>query len=294
MKALLRRLVLLVLPLAGGVSAATAQDPSPARSLRGLPDNLISETDERPIALLRQSFLLPILATELKALELELTLLPEESVESVESEEAGESEEAVESEEAGGESGESERKQQIEDAQHEIRLLHKGMAKPQYPSTISERSLPLIDLHLYRFAQDHLRFDPIDAQLFEQWRAANLEFLEVPDLERRDRAILLRQQALDSWPHAPTLFGLIETLGRGPLSDSERREVVASLSVQYPELVFPAAELLARAGGRSDASRTGSQTDYTPDTDLPRIDGSEHPSRIIESLSDLYEEVSRK
>jgi len=262
----MRFLVLLSLTWLPALSVPD-QEPAPAPALRALPDRLISETDERPLALLRQDFLLPVLETELEAMKLELQLL------------------------AAGE--DSERKQRIEASQHEIRLLHTGLSREQEPSTMSAGTLPLIDQHLYGFARDHLNVDPIDVRVFESWRAANQEFLEAQDLQRRDRAIELRQQALSSWPNAPLLLELIGSLERGALTQSERRDAVEKLGAAYPEIEFPSAEMLSQAG-RQERGAKGPGMEYTPDPSLPRIDGSEHPSKIVESLSKLYEEVTAR
>lgn len=240
-------------------------EEKPRKSLRGIPDSLVSEADERPIAQVRREFLLPLLKSEILALEREEAMLPE--------------------------GDESDRRKEIAEVRFEIERLLAGLSRDPYPSTYSNQSLPLIDLYLYQFAQDHLRLDPIDIGLFLAWDEANQRFLESPTPENRQPAAGLRQQALESWHSAPALFDLVGSLAKGPLSDSERRSVVGKLSVEYPHIYFPAAELLARAGS-GGAESGGLPGAHTGDPTLPRLDGAEHPAGIVESLSRLYEEVS--
>ncbi|MFH0946022.1 MAG: hypothetical protein V2A76_12555 [Planctomycetota bacterium] len=246
-------------------SGQESEQQEPPKSLRGIPDALVNEADERPIAEVRRLFLLPLLEKEILALAREESLLKEDD--------------------------EPERRKGIEEARGEIDRLLRGLSREPNPSTYSDRTLPLIDLYLYQFAQDHLRFDPIDISLFLAWDEANQRFLESSAPEDREVAARLRKQALESWPTAPALFDLIGALAKGPLSDAERRSVVGKLSVEYPHTYFPAAELLARAGS-GGAETGGASGGYTPDPTLPRLDGAEHPAGIVESLSRLYEEVS--
>lgn len=259
--------LLLLLTASFGSSLASAQerpdrtDDSPPAGLLLLPGGASDTLDQRTLADRRNRFIGRALELEQRARQADEGTAP----------------------------GEGDAEQDAEQRLEQLRIAGLVLSAPPAPATISQRTLTPFDHYLYLFARDHLAIDPYDVQAFQEWIEANERFLDQGDPEARNEAIQMRDRALESWQAGLVLCQVIHALDRGPLSAAERKRLIGLLDARYPGRDFAAVSVM-----RSSDSLGGDSAGFTSDPTLPRLDGAEHPSRIIENLNRLAEEIGAR